>query len=230
MSRKYRSTPSIAFGALVTLAGITTSGTLLADTGYVLSSSGGYIQAGSSCLLTQRWTPEMAVRECHPELVAQREQREADAKRAEIAALEEARTSTPKPEMVLSEIRVDSKALFDFDTATLRPDGKAKLDELITQINTFRNVSSIVVEGYTDRIGSEAYNESLSRQRAQAVSDYLSATGAIPAERIRVSGQGERNPVQACEGVRGSQALIQCLEPNRRVEVTVMGLEERQAQ
>lgn len=230
MNKRHRSTPLIALGALVTLAGVTAPGTSQADSGYVLTQSGGYVQAGSSCLMTVRWTPEMAVRECHPELVAQREQREAQARRAEIAALEEAKPRVAAPETVLREMRLDARTLFDFDTATLRPDGKAKLDELITQVNTFRNVSSIVVEGHTDRIGSESYNEALSRQRAKAVSDYLSAAGAIPAERIRVVAQGERNPVQACEGESSSQALIQCLEPNRRVEVTVMGLDERPAQ
>lgn len=229
MNKRHRSTPLIALGALAALAGGIAPGTSQAESGYVLTQSGDYIQTTGSCLLTDHWTPELAVRECHPDLVAQREQQEEAAKPAEIAALEEARPATPVPETVLQEIRLDATALFDFDTATLRPDGKAKLDELITQLNSFRNVSSIVVDGYTDRIGPEAYNEALSRQRAQAVSDYLSAAGAIPVERLRVTGQGERKPVRACEGVRGS-SLIQCLEPNRRVEVTVMGLDERPAQ
>lgn len=227
MNRKFRGTPLIALTGLVLLIGAPAGEALAAQPAYVLSDEGKYITTGSGgCLLTDRWTPELAVRECHPQLVAQREE---ESKPVEIAALEEAKPSTPTPAMMLKEIRLDAATLFDFDAATLRPDGMSKLDELISQVKSFRNVSKIVVEGHTDRIGPEDYNEALSRKRAESVSAYLSANGELPSDAIGIMAQGERKPVNTCEGIRGA-ALIQCLEPNRRVEVMVMGVEERPAQ
>ena len=227
MTRKHRTRPLIALTGLALLIGAPVGGTLAAQPAYVLSDDGNYISTGSGgCLLTNQWTPELAVRECHPEVVAQRER---DSKPVEIAALEEAKPSTPTPAMMLKEIRLDASALFDFDAATLRPDGMVKLNELIEQVSSFRNVSKIVVEGHTDRIGPEDYNETLSRKRAETVGAYLSANGTLPSEAIGIMAQGERKPVRTCEGVRGA-ALIQCLQPNRRVEVMVMGMEERPAQ
>ncbi len=227
---------------LLSLAGIAllaaASGNVFAaETGYVLTPPGPIARTGTGgCLLTPRWTPELATRECHPEIIAAREAKEKEAemkqaemKRAEMAALEKAKPITKTPQTVLKEIRLDATALFAFDAAALSPEGMEKLDQLAGQVNAIRNVSSVVVEGHTDSIGSESYNETLSRQRAESVSDYLASKGLISHDKIEIAARGESQPLQSCENVRGD-ALISCLQPNRRVEVKVMGVEERPAQ
>ena len=86
---------------------------------------------------------------------------------------------------------------------------------------------SAVVLGYTDRIGSDAYNQQLSEKRAQSVVDYLVSKG-IPASKISARGMGESNPVtgNTCDNVKARAALIDCLAPDRRVEIEVKGYKD----
>ena len=86
---------------------------------------------------------------------------------------------------------------------------------------------SAVVLGYTDRIGSDAYNQQLSEKRAQSVVDYLVSKG-IPASKISARGMGESNPVtgNTCDNVKARAALIDCLGPDRRVEIEVKGYKD----
>ncbi|GAB4360932.1 MAG: peptidoglycan-binding outer membrane protein RmpM [Gammaproteobacteria bacterium] len=220
---------SLAVAGVLLLAGTSTSALQAADSGYVLTQRGEYISTGTGgCLLTTRWTPEMAVRECHPEIVAAREAKEQEMKRAEIAALEKAKPITRTPQMALEEISLDATTLFDFGTATLRPDGMEQLDQLADRLRAIREITAVIVEGHTDPIGSESYNEQLSRQRAEAVSAYLTSKGVIDGDKVQIVAQGERQLIRKCENLQ-REALINCLQPNRRVEVKVMGKEERPA-
>jgi len=75
--------------------------------------------------------------------------------------------------------------------------------------------------GHADRLGSETYNQKLSERRADAVRDYLVAKG-VPREKIETLGVGEKQPVVQCDQ-KALKALIECLQPNRRVEVQVKG-------
>ncbi len=226
MSTKHRSTPLVALLSMAAVSGFAASGALAAVPGYVTADDGGYIHTGSGgCLITSEWSAQKPAPECHPAL-AQNE----EPIRSEVAALEEAAPAVPPPEKVLAAIRLDATTLFNFDAANLSPAGRTALDELIAKVGALHDVSSIVVEGHTDRIGSEAYNEALSRRRAQAVGTYLSANATLTGTAIRTEALGESNPVATCEGVHGNAALIECLRPNRRVEVKIMGMEERPAQ
>jgi len=220
----------VAMASIAVLTGLSSGNAFAASSGYAVTQTSDYVRTGSGCLLTTEWTPDQVTRECHPELVAAREQKEAEMKRAEIAALEAAKPKAIVSQTVLKEISLDATALFDFDATSLRTDGKAKLDQLAEQINNLRNVSNVILDGHTDRLGSESYTAALSRARAKAVSDYLSGVGAIAAEQITVSALGESKPVRSCAGVLDNETLIRCLEPNRRVEIKVMGVEERKAQ
>ena len=87
-------------------------------------------------------------------------------------------------------------------------------------------MNEILAIGYTDPIGSERYNEDLSRRRAQAVQEYLVQKG-VSQERIVTEGRGEQNLVTGgdCSKLKG-QKLIRCFEPNRRVEIEVYGERE----
>jgi OmpA-OmpF porin, OOP family len=79
----------------------------------------------------------------------------------------------------------------------------------------------VLVTGHTDRLGTDAYNQKLSMRRADAVRDYLVSKGVDKAK-IETIGMGEKQPVVQCDQ-KGMKALIECLQPNRRVEVQVKG-------
>jgi OmpA-OmpF porin, OOP family len=82
-----------------------------------------------------------------------------------------------------------------------------------------------VVTGHTDRLGSAAYNQRLSLQRAEAVRDYLGSKG-VPPDRVRAQGVGAAQPKVECKDAN-RQKLIACLEPNRRVEVEPITVDKR---
>ncbi|MCS4534709.1 OmpA family protein [Neisseria montereyensis] len=117
---------------------------------------------------------------------------------------------------------LSADALFDFnrgDIGHIRSEGRAELDELADKLKTV-NYNRINVIGHTDYLGAESYNQMLSKQRANAVRQYLSARG-VDANRIRATGAGESQPVKQCMQSADHQALIDCLAPNRRVEIEV---------
>ena len=121
------------------------------------------------------------------------------------------------------KITVAADALFDFNKAVLRPAGKAKLDELVSKAQAIK-LEVILAVGHTDRVGGDAYNQKLSEKRAAAVKEYLVAKG-IEANRVYTEGKGEKQPVTGdkCKGTKKSKALIDCLQPDRRVDIEVIG-------
>lgn len=157
------------------------------------------------------WTPATANAKCDGALVAQ-----APAP-APVA---------PAPAITSQKITYQADALFDFDKATLKPLGKQKLDDLAGKIQGM-NTEVVVATGYTDRIGSDKYNDRLSLRRAQAVKSYLVSKG-IPANKIYTEGKGKRNPVTTGCNQKNRKQLISCLAPDRRVEVEVVGTQEVQ--
>ncbi len=133
----------------------------------------------------------------------------------------------PPPAPTSEKVTFAADALFDFDKAVLRADGKAKLDDLVSKLAGV-SLEVIIAVGYTDRLGPLAHNQKLSVARAQAVKDYLVSKGIEP-NRVYTEGKGPANPVKQCPDpsakgeVRNCTQLIQCLQPNRRVEVEVVG-------
>lgn len=115
-------------------------------------------------------------------------------------------------------VEVSAEKLFGFDQATLREDGKAELDAAILTIKGHPAITLVMVTGHTDRIGSDAYNQKLSERRADQVKNYMIANG-VDGTRLKAVGKGKSMPVVGCEGVRGD-AVIECLAPNRRVEIS----------
>lgn len=118
----------------------------------------------------------------------------------------------------MEKITVDAEELFGFDKARLKDMGKAKLDAAAEKIIANPDLELVMVTGHTDKIGSAAYNQKLSERRAEMVKAYL-VTKGVEASRLHTVGKGETQPVVECTGVRG-KALIKCLQPNRRVELT----------
>jgi outer membrane protein OmpA-like peptidoglycan-associated protein len=125
----------------------------------------------------------------------------------------------PKPAPLPAQpIRLSSDAMFGFDSAQLTDQGRQQLEGLLQQVRSASAVENIHVVGYTDRIGSDGYNMKLSRQRADAVRDYL-VQGGVPADAIQVEGRGKADPVVECPK-QARTKLIACLAPNRRVELS----------
>ena len=98
--------------------------------------------------------------------------------------------------------------------------GRAELDALAARVLATPGIEAVRVIGHSDRIGKDAANLELSRKRAAAVRDHLVAAG-VAVDKVTAVGRGSVEPVAACDGESG-QALIDCLAPNRRVEVRVV--------
>jgi OmpA-OmpF porin, OOP family len=107
--------------------------------------------------------------------------------------------------------------LFEFDRAVLQDAESAKLEGLLKH-HGFKRIDAV---GHADRIGAAAYNMKLSARRAEAVKGYLVARGVDPAV-VRVGARGELEPRSgdACVDVP-PRALVECLQPDRRVQVTL---------
>ncbi|MDH5824371.1 OmpA family protein [Luteimonas sp. RD2P54] len=126
----------------------------------------------------------------------------------------------PAPSSFLEKLGADG--LFAFGKSSLddfSPEGQRALDELATRLTSGRPLEIVHVIGHSDRIGSDQGNLRLSTQRAEAVREYLIDRG-VPEDRITAVGRGSVEPMVECEGDRG-QEVIDCLAPNRRVEVRV---------
>lgn len=113
-------------------------------------------------------------------------------------------------------LTVPSEVLFDFDEATLRPDARARLDEIVEVVGYFAQ-APVEVVGHTDSQGEPAYNQDLSTRRADAVATHLVDAG-VDTARLSVEGRGETEPDRPNDTEEGRQA-------NRRVEITIVGVQ-----
>ena len=130
----------------------------------------------------------------------------------------------PPPAPRFEKYTLSATELFAFDSAELRVP-QNRLDEIASALGSNSSTGDIVITGYTDRIGSDRYNQKLSERRALAVKTYLASRG-MEANRLKAQGKGEADPVAVCTDKK-LPALISCLEPNRRVEVEKITIERR---
>ena len=197
---------TLGMGASVALAQVPN------NDGYLFDTRGAVAKSGFGlCWKTTRWTPAMAIAESDPELV----------KKPELAK-PAAPAATPKP--AAQKVTLAADALFDFDKAVLRNEGKAKLDDVTGKLKGMK-LEVIIAVGHTDRIGSDKYNQKLSEKRAEAVKAYLVGKGVEP-NRVYTEGKGEKQPVtgdKCGKSEKKSKKLIECLQPDRRVEIEVIG-------
>ena len=165
------------------------------------------------CWRDTGWTPPTGVQGCDgvPAPVA-------PAPVAAPAAPAPAAAPAPVPVVPMApateKVSFAADAFFDFDKATLKPEGKAKLDDLAGKVKGI-TLEVIIAVGHTDSVGADAYNQKLSEKRAQAVKDYLTSKGT-DASRVYVEGKGEKQPVADNKSADGRAK-------NRRVEIEVVG-------
>jgi len=175
----------------------------------VRSTNVGDPRIGNLCWRTGYWTPAQAILECDPDLV----------KVAQVtpAAPPPAVTPpppAPKPAPVNQKVTYAADAFFDFDKSVLKPEAKAKLDELVGKLGGI-NLEVVIAVGHTDGIGSHAYNDKLSVRRAESVKAYMISKGIEP-NRIYTEGKGKKQPVADNKTAEGRAK-------NRRVEIEVVG-------
>ena len=118
------------------------------------------------------------------------------------------------PAVAASKVTFAADAFFDFDKSVLKPEGRAKLDDLVSKIRGV-NLEVIIAVGHTDSIGTVQYNQRLSVRRAEAVKAYLVSKG-IERNRVYTEGKGESQPVADNRTKEGRAK-------NRRVEIEVVG-------
>ncbi|MGQ0547338.1 MAG: OmpA family protein [Betaproteobacteria bacterium] len=208
------------------------------EPGYVNSPGGlNYRTSYGACWRAGYWTPAMAAEPCDatarasappPVVAAAPQPAPAPEVRPEPAPLAQAAPEPPRP--VLQKVTLSTDVLFEFNKAELRDSGKKKLDEIADGLKD-ANVEQIVAIGHADRIASGEYNQKLSEARAQAVKEYLASRG-FEDQKVRVEGRGEEQPVtgEDCAKMGPERAsnrkLVQCLQPDRRVEIEVFGTRE----
>ena len=118
------------------------------------------------------------------------------------------------PAVAATKVTYAADAFFDFNKSALKPEGRAKLDDLVGKIKGI-SLEVIIAVGHTDSVGSDAYNQKLSVKRAEAVKAYL-VTKGIEKNRVYTEGKGEKQPVADNKTSEGRAK-------NRRVEIEVVG-------
>jgi OOP family OmpA-OmpF porin len=118
------------------------------------------------------------------------------------------------PAPTSEKVTFAADAFFDFDKAVLKPEGRAKLDDLVSKMGGL-NLEVIIAVGHTDSVGSDTYNQKLSIRRSEAVKSYLVSKG-VEKNRVYTEGKGEKQPVADNKTAEGRAK-------NRRVEIEVVG-------
>jgi len=180
------------------------------------SASGPWKNSTGQCYRDSYWTPATADPRCDGAL----QPAPAPAAPAPVAAApapapKAAPAPAPAPApAIASKVTYAADAFFDFDKSVLKPEGKAKLDDLVAKIKQI-NLEVIVAVGHTDAVGSVGYNQKLSVRRAEAVKAYLVSKG-IEKNSIYTEGKGKKQPIADNKTAQGRAK-------NRRVELEVVG-------
>ena len=198
----------IATAAMATAAGAQTVDNWRNGTGELVWKNG----TNELCWRDASWTPATAAKGCDGAIVPAAAPAAAPAPAP--AAAPKPAAAAPAPAPAATKVTYAADAFFDFDKAVLKPEGKAKLDDLASKVGSI-NLEVVIAVGHTDSTGAAKYNQALSVRRAEAVKAYLVSKG-IESNRIYTEGKGLTQPV-ADNATREGRAK------NRRVEVEVVG-------
>ena len=163
------------------------------------------------CWRDGNWTPATALADCDGALKPPAPPAPAP---APVAPPPPAPAPAVVPVPTSEKVTFAADAFFDFDKAVLKPEGKAKLDDLVSKMSGI-NLEVIIAVGHTDSVGSDAYNQKLSVRRSEAVKSYL-VTKGVEKNRVYTEGKGEKQPVADNKTADGRAK-------NRRVEIEVVG-------
>lgn len=205
---------AIAFGACLSLVSLGVSAQIKVE-GDVESSGNSYVASGGmvlktgldECVHSGTFSADTAINACEgiEEVVE------------EVAAVEpvEKAPVVEAPAAPVGKIdtrQISEQALFDTDSAEMTRAGAAVMDDMFATLAEYKGITDISVIGHTDSRGDDAYNQTLSENRAQTVADLIAEE--YPDARIDVQGMGENSPVASNDTAEGRQL-------NRRVEVEV---------
>lgn len=227
---------TLAGVALATIAGCGTgspSGTYK-NQGYLLDSSSNVVRAlgYGVCVRSADWTPARAIVECDPDLVPKKPApppkkvapppKKPEAKPA-------AKPKKPQPINITEKIELQN---IPFDKAVLTDDNQKELSSFLGGLRkankqrTAVTFGAVVVTGHTDRLGTLPYNMKLSERRAVVAKDHLVNVEKVDPKLIFWEGKGPKQPIPVtkfCDNKMNRKQLIECLGPNRRVTVEIVG-------
>ena len=206
--------------------------------GYLTDTRGEIVKnAFNLCWRTGYWSPALAVAECDPDLVPKPATKPAPKpvpKPAAPAAKPKAAAPAPMPKPAAktaaaapkrcdATVTLQNDQLFAFNKAEVNAAARARLDkDVVGRLPGCAPLQAVVIEGHTDRLGSQQYNQKLSERRADNVKKYLVSKG-VAAGKIETIGMGKTVPATFCPDSKNRKALIACLAPSRRAIVSIKG-------
>jgi OOP family OmpA-OmpF porin len=155
---------------------------------------------GTLCWRDAAWTPATAAANCDGWL----------APKPAAAA-----PAAPASKVTQKKITLQADTLFDFDKSNLKSEGVATLNKLAQDIKKMK-LEVVIIVGYTDGIGTDAYNIALGQRRANAVKAFLTNDGGVEATRVYTESKGKADPV-------ASNATAEGRAKNRRAVIEVVG-------
>lgn len=194
--------------------------------GYLVDSEGRIVKSGVSglCVRDSDWTLQRAIEPCDPvKTAAAPPEVPPPAPAVSAGPVMPGETSSAPAMRAAPKYSFSADALFAFDKSSLKPAGKAMLDDLVRQLEGV-SYATIVATGHTDRFGRDGYNQRLSERRAAAVKAYLVGRSVSPTH-VDAAGRGKAEPLTKlgeCRGPR-SPRIIACLQRDRRVDVVITG-------
>ncbi len=191
---------------------------------YVQDGRGVIVRSNSGlCWRTNYWTPADAVPGCDGDLAPPIANVIAPPIVQAQSTPDQKIPNPPAPVRCDFSVTLEADQTFAFNSATLTNAAKARMNtQLHGKLANCGHIDSIVVNGYTDRLGSDNYNLTLSEKRAVAVAEYLKSIGVT--DPIELRGLGKQRALKICEHITILKKLIDCLAPNRRVEIEVRGI------
>ena len=189
---------------------------------------------GTVCVRTSDWTPARAAAAeacmlCTPDLCpVPPAPKAAPAPAPKPAPKPEAKPEAKpaaKPTIQNVELKIELQGIV-FNHPEITAENRKELDTFLDkEVKPLTTIGAVIITGHTDRIGSDKYNKTLSEKRALGVKDYVVSKG-IDQKLIFWEGKGPKQPIPVtkfCENKMKRAQLIECLAPNRRVTVEVVG-------
>jgi OOP family OmpA-OmpF porin len=225
----------------ITLAGVALAGASMLpgvagaqfkNQGYLTDTQGNVVRAlgAGVCVRTSDWTPARAIAQCDPDLVKKPMKVKPKVMKPK-PTVKKAPAKKKKPAMLNITQKIELQGM-PFDKAQMTADNEKELAKFLASLRKATKVrgpvtfGAVVVTGHTDRIGSLKYNMGLSERRAVVVKDHLVKVGKVDQKIIFWEGKGPKEPIPVtkfCDNKMKRKQLIECLSPNRRVTVEVVG-------